>query len=137
MEVIMTNEEANRAAGDTDESCTTEPCTAESFGVEPCVVVITTTGTEGEAKAITDVLLDERLAACVQRIPISSSYLWRGERHDETELMLLIKTRAVLYRRVEACVKANHSYEVPEIIRMPITDGLPEYLQWIVRQTET
>jgi periplasmic divalent cation tolerance protein len=104
--------------------------------MKPCVVVITTTGTEEEAKTITDVLLKERLAACVQKIPISSSYHWQGERYDEAELMLLIKTCASLYQKVEARIKANHSYELPEIIQVPITGGTPEYLLWIAQQTE-
>ncbi|MDR1185078.1 MAG: divalent-cation tolerance protein CutA [Coriobacteriales bacterium] len=122
----MVDEEAGRVVGDLDEFCATEPC----------VVVIATTGTEEEAKAITDELLDERLAACVQKIPIFSSYHWQGKRCDEAELMLLIKTRASLYQGVEASIKANHSYEVPEIIQVPITGALPEYLQWIIQQTE-
>jgi periplasmic divalent cation tolerance protein len=137
MEVVMMNEEADKVTKDADESCIAESHVTESCVTEPCVVVITTTGTEEEARIITDVLLNERLAACVQRIPIFSSYHWQGEHHDETELMLLIKTRASLYQRVEASIRANHSYEVPEIIQVPITEGLPEYLQWIARETKT
>lgn len=122
----MVDVKAGGVVGSADEPC----------DVEPCIMVITTAGSEEEAKTITDALLNERLAACVQRIPLSSSYHWQGERHDETELMLLIKTRATLYQRVEAAIRANHSYEVPEIIQVPITGGLPEYLNWIVWQTE-
>jgi periplasmic divalent cation tolerance protein len=125
-EVVMANTKEDRVARDAD-----EPCIAE-----PCVAVITTVGTEEEARAVIDALLDERLAACVQRIPISSSYHWQGRRCDEEELMLLIKTRASLYQRVEARIRAHHSYELPEIIQLPITGGLPEYLHWIAQQTE-
>ncbi|MDR1015569.1 MAG: divalent-cation tolerance protein CutA [Coriobacteriales bacterium] len=122
----MTNAKEDGAARDAD-----EPCVAE-----PCVVVITTVGTEEEARAVTGALLDERLAACVQRIPVSSSYHWQGRRCDEAELMLLIKTRASLYQRAEASIRAHHSYELPEIIQLPIIGGLPEYLHWIAQQTE-
>ena len=83
------------------------------------------------AKKIAKLLVERRLAACVQMFPINSVYLWKGEVCDENEIMLFIKSRTALFEQISAAIKENHSYEVPEIIQLPITDGLPDYLNWI------
>ena len=83
------------------------------------------------AKKTAKLLVERRLAACVQMFPIESVYLWKGEVRDENEIMLYIKSKTVLFGEISAAIRANHSYEVPEIIQIPITDGLPEYLKWI------
>ena len=76
-------------------------------------------------------LVEQRLAACVQMFPIESVYLWKGKICEEGEVMLLIKSRTELFDKIAATIRQVHPYEVPEIVQMPITDGLPEYLQWI------
>ena len=81
-------------------------------------------------------LVDMRLAACVQLFPINSVYLWQGEICDENETVLVIKSRASLFDAVRAAIEANHPYEVPEIVQIPIADGLPAYLRWISDCTE-
>src|SRR5579863_1436890 len=79
-------------------------------------MVTTTVAGREEARRIAGVLLTERLAACVQILEIESHYLWKGERKAEPEVMLLIKTRAELFDRTIARIKALHPYETPEIV---------------------
>ena len=67
----------------------------------------------------------------MQMLPIESVYLWQGKICDEKETVLLIKTKTDLFDKIKSVIKENHSYEVPEIIQIPITNGLPEYLKWI------
>ena len=64
-------------------------------------------------------------------LPIESVYLWKGEICDEHEIALLIKSKAELFDKITAAIKENHPYEIPEIIQILITGGLPEYLNWI------
>jgi len=100
-------------------------------------VVMTTAGSEQEAKRITESLLEKRLAACIQLMSISSHYSWENEICNNTEILLLIKCRASLYSQIEDVIKANHSYEVPEIICVFITDGFLPYLNWIDEVSDT
>ncbi len=95
-----------------------------------CMILITA-GSQAEADRLAEVLVSSRLAACVQQLAIASVYRWQGEVHRDTEILLLIKTAARLYPRVQAAILANHSYEVPEIIQIPVTQGLDRYLDWI------
>ena len=94
-------------------------------------ITITTTADKDSAKTIAKFLVEKRLAACVQMLPIESVYLWQGKICDEGEIMLLIKSKTTLFGEIVSAIKENHSYEVPEIIQVPITDGLPDYLKWI------
>ena len=94
-------------------------------------IVMTTFSDDDVGKRIIDGLIEQRLAACVQSFNVRSHYRWKGKVHNEGETLLFIKTKADLYARVEAFIKENHSYEVPEIIQVPITAGLPAYLKWI------
>ena len=96
--------------------------------------IITATYPDKEsAKRTAKLLVEQRLAACVQIFPIESVYLWQGEICDECEVMLLVKSRVALFDKIVAVIRENHSYEVPEIAQVPITDGLPEYLKWDCR----
>jgi periplasmic divalent cation tolerance protein len=100
--------------------------------VSECIQVVTTVGSEEEAEAIAAALLDARLAACVQTLgPITSSYVWRGERQRATEWQCLAKTERRLYERVEAAIRAAHSYEEPEILAIPVLAGSAGYLRWV------
>ena len=94
-------------------------------------ITITTCAGKESAKAIARLLVEKRLAACVQMVPIESVYLWQGEICEDCEIALLIKSKTALFEEISSAIRENHVYEVPEIIQTPITDGLPEYLKWI------
>ncbi len=99
-------------------------------------IVLVTAGNEDEAVKIGKTLVEERLAACANIVPrVRSIYRWRGEIHDEQEVLIIIKTRTSLFQALEKRVKELHSYEVPEIISFPITRGLPQYLEWVAAET--
>lgn len=103
--------------------------------MEYCVVMVTT-ATEAEALSLADQLVAENLAACVQILPIQSIYRWQGAVHRDLEWQLLIKTRITLFEQVRDRLLALHSYEVPEIIALPIIAGSPAYLNWVKEQTQ-
>jgi len=94
-------------------------------------LIITTAPNKEAAKAIAKYLVENRLAACAQMFPIESVYTWKGEICDENEILLFIKSKTELFEKIKTAIKENHTYEVPEIIQIPITDGLPDYLTWI------
>jgi periplasmic divalent cation tolerance protein len=98
-------------------------------------VLLTTTPNRDEAHLIAKLLIDEKLAACVQLLPIESFYVWQGETQNEAEILLLVKTRSALFETAIARIKAVHSYTVPEIVAMPFAAGFPEYLNWIGQAT--
>jgi len=98
-------------------------------------VIITTYEHKEEAGILARLLVDERLAACVQMFPIESVYFWNGQVRDGAEIVLFIKSKTVLFERVQAVIRDHHPYEVPEIIQIPITAGLPDYLRWIEEST--
>ena len=99
-------------------------------------IVLTTVATPDDARRLADGLLDQRLAACVQTLAIQSAYRWKGAVQREPEQLLLIKTRAALYPAVEAYLRAHHPYELPEIVRLPIAAGSPDYLRWLAAETD-
>jgi periplasmic divalent cation tolerance protein len=94
-------------------------------------MLLTTTPTREEAVALAKLLTDEKLAACVQLLPIESFYLWQGKTRNEAEVLLLVKTRAALFETVIARIKAVHSYSVPEIVALPFAAGFAGYLGWM------
>ena len=98
-------------------------------------LVITTCPDNDTVKKIIGVLMEKRLAACVQVFPIESAYTWEGKLCQEREFALHIKSRTALFEEIKAAIDGNHGYEVPEIIQVPITDGLPGYLAWIDENT--
>lgn len=96
------------------------------------VQVLTTTGSEEEAKRLAALLVERRLAACVQVLgPITSRYRWRGEVEEEREWQCVAKTEMARYAEVEAAIRAAHSYEEPEIVALPILAGSRGYLDWV------
>ena len=96
------------------------------------IQVLTTAGSEAEAEEIAAALLEQRLAACVQALgPVVSRYRWQGKLERGEEWQCLAKTEAALYDRVEAAIRAVHSYEEPEIIAIPILTGSKGYLDWV------
>lgn len=99
------------------------------------VVMVTATSKE-EASTIAKALVDATLAACVSMMPIHSVYRWQGEVRQADEWQLLIKTDLAKFAAIESKVREVHSYEVPEVIALPILDGSPSYLSWIADQTQ-
>jgi periplasmic divalent cation tolerance protein len=98
-------------------------------------LVTTTVANREQARHIAKALLAERLAACVQLVEIESHYVWNGEEKAEPEVMLLIKTRADLFERTIARIKALHAYETPEIVAQTFSAGFQPYLAWIAKST--
>lgn len=99
-------------------------------------IVFTTAGSQAQADKIATALLNARAASCVQMMTVCSHYHWKGKIEHENEIHLTIKTRDDLYNTVAEIIRTNHSYEVPQIVKVPITDGLPEYLDWISTETQ-
>ena len=106
--------------------------------MDPCVIVYVAAGSEQESLTIAKALVEERLAACVNLLPqIRSIYRWKGEICDEPECYLIIKTRQDLFQALKDRVEALHSYEVPEIIALPVVEGLDRYLKWVHEETQS
>jgi periplasmic divalent cation tolerance protein len=98
--------------------------------------ILTTTGTEEQALSIARALVSERLAACVNILgPIRSVYRWHGAIEDDREYLLLVKTRATLYMKVERRVRELHTYEVPEVLALTLDRGSPPYIKWLLEST--
>ena len=102
------------------------------------LLVLTNLPERAAAERLADLLVEKRLAACVNILaPCRSVYRWQGAvRHDE-EHPLLIKTTAERYPALEQALRNGHPYELPEIIAVPIERGLPAYLQWLAAETKT
>jgi periplasmic divalent cation tolerance protein len=96
------------------------------------IQVLTTTPTKATAQAIAEALLREKLAACVQIVgPIESHYWWQGKIESATEWQCVAKSSLQLYTRLEAAIRREHSYEVPEILVTRVEAGNPAYLDWL------
>jgi periplasmic divalent cation tolerance protein len=94
-------------------------------------VVLTTCGSLDEARRIAHALVERKLAACINIVPkIESVYRWKGEIETATEFLLLIKTTEKAFSSLRAALSELHTYEVPECIEIPITDGSAAYLKW-------
>lgn len=94
-------------------------------------IVLVTAGSQTEAEAIAKVLVESKLAACVSLTPIRSIYSWKDELCEDEEWQLTIKTDLTQFDALEAKIRQLHSYEVPEIIAIPIVAGSLDYLQWM------
>jgi len=96
------------------------------------IVILITTGSEEEAHRIADQLLNQRKAACVNIMPkIDSLFWWQGKLDSAQESLLVIKTKASELKEITELVKKVHSYEVPEVIALPIVGGNEDYLKWL------
>lgn len=96
-----------------------------------------TTASAEEATRIAETLVNKKLAACVQILPqIQSIYVWKSEVQREREILLLAKTTRANFATLEREVRAMHSYETPEIIALPITEGSEPYLKWLTSSCE-
>jgi periplasmic divalent cation tolerance protein len=95
-------------------------------------LVLTTCPHEEAARGLAESVLGEQLAACVNILPgLSSIYRWKGGIEEGRELLLLIKTTKTCYPRLERHIRANHPYELPEIIAVDLAAGLTDYLAWV------
>ena len=101
------------------------------------VVVLVTAGTADEAARIGRTLVEERLVACANVVgPIRSIYRWQGAVEDAGEHLLLLKARAADVPAVETRVQALHSYDVPEVLALPVAAGSAAYLTWLAEATD-
>ena len=99
-------------------------------------LVITNCPDEETANRIALAVVEAKLAACVNILPrVQSIYRWQGVVESAAEVPLLIKTTAAAYPALEAAIRESHPYDVPEIIALPITAGLPAYLNWLAAET--
>ncbi|MGA2056176.1 MAG: divalent-cation tolerance protein CutA [Bradyrhizobium sp.] len=98
-------------------------------------VVMTTVSDREQAEKIARMVLEARLAACVQIQEITSYYWWDGKISREGEQLLYLKTTPDKYQALEALLIANHSYETPEILQLPVEAGFEKYLGWIQKET--
>ncbi len=100
------------------------------------ILVISNLPDQASAAKLAAALIEQRLAACVNVLsPCTSVYRWQGQTETATEVPVFIKTTREHYPALEQAIKANHPYELPEIIAVPLVAGLPAYLEWV--RTET
>ncbi len=100
------------------------------------ILVISTLPDREHAEKLARVLIDQKLAACVNILPAATSvYRWQGKVETASETIVLIKTTMARYPALESAIKTQHPYELPEIIAVPLVAGLPAYLAWV--ETET
>ena len=97
-------------------------------------IVLVTTSSRQEADAIAESLIQAKLAACVNLLPVFSIYTWQGTIHRDEEWQLLIKSERSRFAQLEAKIREIHSYEVPEVIALSIVAGSQPYLEWISNQ---
>jgi periplasmic divalent cation tolerance protein len=96
------------------------------------LLVLTTAGSEEEARKIAHALVERRLAACVNIVPrVQSVYRWEGKVESAEEFLLVIKTTRAREEQVKTTIRELHSYQLPECVAIAIDRGSPEYLQWI------
>jgi periplasmic divalent cation tolerance protein len=101
------------------------------------IVVFVTAGSQEEGAKIGRAVVEAGLAACANIVPgVRSIFRWEGKISEEGEVLILLKSRAVLFDALAATIKRHHSYSVPEIIALPILLGAPDYLAWLRQVTE-
>jgi len=101
------------------------------------VAIFITTGSPEEAHKIAEVLIKQRKAACVNIVPkVSSLFWWQDKIESTEEYLLIVKTKASLLNEIIRLVIENHSYEVPEVVALPIVGGSLDYLEWIDKEVK-
>jgi periplasmic divalent cation tolerance protein len=98
-------------------------------------IILTTVANEQHAAELGNRLLADHLAACIQEIPIRSRYRWKGEIQCEPEVLMLVKTSPERVSATVEAIRRNHKYEVPEIVVLPTSGGLAEYIAWVSAET--
>lgn len=103
---------------------------------EEVLLVLTNLPDRASAQRVADALIENRAAACVNILAeCGSVYRWQGKIETANETPLLIKTTRTAYPRLEEVMRAHHPYELPEIVAVPVSTGLPAYLQWVAQET--
>lgn len=106
--------------------------------MEATLVVLCTCPDERVAGELATGLVDARLAACVNVLPgIRSIYRWQGSVEDAVESLMVIKTGETRFAALQGWLVEHHPYDVPEVIALPVEEGLPAYLEWVARETST
>lgn len=105
--------------------------------MQQVLIVLTNMPDTASASAMARMLVGQRLAACVNVLPgVRSIYQWQGVVEEAAEVTLLIKTTHERYIELENAIRSAHTYDVPEIIALPLVAGLPKYLEWVVSETK-
>ncbi len=105
--------------------------------LEKITLVMTSVGTEQQAVEISEELIARRLATCINIVPcLRSIYRWKGKICEDTEYLLLIKTPIKLFEEVSAAIREYHSYELPEILALPVTAAEENFHQWVLQMVE-
>ncbi len=105
--------------------------------LEKITLIMTSVGTEQQAVEISEELIARRLATCVNIVPcLRSIYRWKGKVCEDTEYLLLIKTPKRFFDDVSAAIREFHSYELPEILSLPITAAEPNFHKWVLQMVE-
>jgi len=101
--------------------------------LEPISVVLTSVGTEQQAVEISEELVARRLATCINIVPcLRSIYRWKGKVCEDSEYLLVIKTRGALFGAVSEAIRELHSYELPEVLEFPVAAAEPNFHAWVV-----
>lgn len=101
------------------------------------IAVVTTTGSREEARQIARALVTEGVAACVQISEIESFYTWEGTLQQDSEFRVVAKTTEELYPKVEAAIKRLHSYDLPAIYSLPLTQVYSPYAEWVAEEVRS
>ncbi|NND64444.1 MAG: divalent-cation tolerance protein CutA [Gammaproteobacteria bacterium] len=99
-------------------------------------VLLTTVANQTDAEQMSAMLIEQQLAACVQTIDVDSRFRWQGEVQKEHEVLLLIKTATNGVDMVTEAIREQHSYDVPEIIALPVAGGLSDYIKWVSAESQ-
>ena len=101
------------------------------------IVVFTTCGSEEEARKLAAALVEKHVAACVNiTAPVTSVYRWKGLVEEAKEWMLVIKSRRERFDELRVMLEGAHSYELPEVLALPVVEGSPNYLAWVEAETK-
>jgi periplasmic divalent cation tolerance protein len=100
-------------------------------------VVLTTVTSRDDALRLARILVERRLAACVNVIPATSVYRWEGELHEDAEHVLVVKTRRTHVDDIKELFEQHHPYELPELVALEVEDGSAAYLNWVREGTQT
>lgn len=104
--------------------------------MDEVIIVMVTAPSDEVCRQIANHLLENKMIACANILPaVRSLYTWKGETQDEEEVLMLCKSRVGLFEELSKAVRKLHPYELPEIIALPVTHGLPAYLDWVLKET--
>ena len=100
------------------------------------LLVISTFPDIDKAKMLAHQIVEKQLVACCNIVPgVTSIYRWEGELSEDQECLLIMKTSSSQYQQLEEFIKHHHPYDIPELVAVPVTTGLEEYLSWVIKET--